>query len=322
MELVPGMRGPEPYIAGAASPGLAINAKAKNPEAAKKFLAFYTDAKAVAMYNKATDAITTTTDFKPVIDKSLSPIVEPVRAGRSTCRRSPGSGARTLNLEATASPSRWSRARPVPATRPPRWTPSSRAADHLAHAHGGGCLAGIPPPPAESAELQSNDVDIERTAGAMTTDTATQVASTTPLAHEVRRPRPRSPVARVDGLPDVPHPHRHRLRRAVSDPGADVLLQPHRRLRLLQQHELRRAGQLPANPDRRDHAGRSDLHGALHGGDNHPHHPGRHPARGGLEPKFFGRNFVRSVFFFPPFPASPSWAWSGATSCPRWPPEH
>ena len=47
---------------GAASPGLAINAKAKNPEAAKKFLAFYTDAKAVAMYNKATDAITTTTD--------------------------------------------------------------------------------------------------------------------------------------------------------------------------------------------------------------------------------------------------------------------
>ena len=41
-----------------------------------------------------------------------------------------------------------------------------------------------------------------------------------------------------------------------------------------------------------------------------------------LEPKFFGRNFVRSVFFFPPFPASPSWGWSGATSCPRWPPEH
>ena len=47
----------------------------------------------------------------------------------------------------------------------------------------------------------------------------------------------------------------------------------------------RRAGQLPANTDRRDHAGRSDLHGALHGGDNHPHHPGRHPARGGLEPE-------------------------------------
>ena len=42
MAPVPGMSGPQPYLAGAASPGLAINAKAKNPDAAKKFLAFYT----------------------------------------------------------------------------------------------------------------------------------------------------------------------------------------------------------------------------------------------------------------------------------------
>jgi raffinose/stachyose/melibiose transport system substrate-binding protein len=103
MELVPGMRGADPYIAGAASPGLAINAKAKNPEAAKKFIAFYTDAKAVAMYNKATDAITTTTDFKPVIDKSLNPIVEPVRAGQIYLPQIAWQRCQdALNLEATA----------------------------------------------------------------------------------------------------------------------------------------------------------------------------------------------------------------------------
>jgi raffinose/stachyose/melibiose transport system substrate-binding protein len=103
MQLVPGMRGPEPYIAGAASPGLAINAKAKNPEAAKKFIAFYTDAKTVAMYNKATDAITTTTDFEPVIDKSLTPIVEPVRAGEIYLPQIAWQRCQdALNLEATA----------------------------------------------------------------------------------------------------------------------------------------------------------------------------------------------------------------------------
>ena len=103
MALVPGMSGPEPYLAGAASPGLAINAKAKNPEAAKKFIAFYTDAKTVAMYNKATDAITTTADFKPVIDKSLTPIVEPVRAGQIYLPQIAWKRCQdALNLEATA----------------------------------------------------------------------------------------------------------------------------------------------------------------------------------------------------------------------------
>ena len=103
MALVPGMSGPEPYLAGAASPGLAINAKAKNPEAAKKFLAFYTDPKTVAMYNKATDAITTTADFKPVIDESLTPIVEPVRAGQIYLPQIAWKRCQdALNLEATA----------------------------------------------------------------------------------------------------------------------------------------------------------------------------------------------------------------------------
>ena len=103
MALVPGMSGPQPYLAGAASPGLAINAKAKNPEAAKKFLAFYTDAKSVALYNKATDAITTTTDFTPVIDTSLTPIVEPVRAGQIYLPQIAWQRCQdALNLEATA----------------------------------------------------------------------------------------------------------------------------------------------------------------------------------------------------------------------------
>lgn len=103
MAPVPGMTGPQPYLAGAASPGLAINAKAKNPDAAKKFLAFYTNAKTVAMYNKATDAITTTTDFTPVIDKSLQQIVEPVRAGEIYLPQIAWKRCQdALNLEATA----------------------------------------------------------------------------------------------------------------------------------------------------------------------------------------------------------------------------
>jgi raffinose/stachyose/melibiose transport system substrate-binding protein len=103
MAPVPGMSGPQPFLAGAASPGWAINAKAKNPEAAKKFIAFLTDPKTVALYNKATNAITTTADFKPVIDKSLNSIVEPVRAGQIYLPQIAWKKCQdALNLEATA----------------------------------------------------------------------------------------------------------------------------------------------------------------------------------------------------------------------------
>ena len=55
------------------------------------------------MYNKATDAITTTTDFKPVIDESLNPIVEPVRAGQIYLPQIAWKRCQdALNLEATA----------------------------------------------------------------------------------------------------------------------------------------------------------------------------------------------------------------------------
>lgn len=103
MAPVPGMSGPQPFLAGAASPGLAVNAKAKNPAAAKKFVAFYTEATAVAMYNKATGSITTTTDFEPVLDESLAQIIDPVRAGEIYLPQIAWQRCQdALNLEATA----------------------------------------------------------------------------------------------------------------------------------------------------------------------------------------------------------------------------
>ncbi|MBK5248163.1 MAG: extracellular solute-binding protein [Actinomycetales bacterium] len=79
---VPALPGGAPYLAGAASPGHAINANAENPEAAEKFLAFMATPEAVEMYNEATSGMTTTTDFEPVIDPALEPIVGDVRDGR------------------------------------------------------------------------------------------------------------------------------------------------------------------------------------------------------------------------------------------------
>jgi raffinose/stachyose/melibiose transport system substrate-binding protein len=78
---VPGLKDGQPFLAGAASPGYAINSKSKNVKAAEKFLTFLGDADTIEMYNKATSAITTTTDFEPVIDPALEDIVQPVRDG-------------------------------------------------------------------------------------------------------------------------------------------------------------------------------------------------------------------------------------------------
>lgn len=78
----PALPGGEPYLAGAASPGYAINSKTKNLDLAKKLLTFLGKSATVEAFNKATSAITTTTDFKPTIDPALQPIVESVREGR------------------------------------------------------------------------------------------------------------------------------------------------------------------------------------------------------------------------------------------------
>ena len=85
-------------------PGYAINAKAKNPEAAEKFLAFLdTAATRWRLYQKATGAITVTTDFEPTLDPALQPIVKDVRAGNIYLPQIAWKRAEDiLNVEATA----------------------------------------------------------------------------------------------------------------------------------------------------------------------------------------------------------------------------
>jgi raffinose/stachyose/melibiose transport system substrate-binding protein len=103
MGKVPGLPGGQPFLAGAAAPGYAINAKAKNPDGAKKFLAFMATPEAVKMFHDATDAITTTSNFKPSIDPSIRPILEPVRAGQIYLPQIAWQRAEDiLNTEATA----------------------------------------------------------------------------------------------------------------------------------------------------------------------------------------------------------------------------
>ncbi|TCC27063.1 ABC transporter substrate-binding protein [Kribbella speibonae] len=103
MAPIPGIAGRPAYLAGAASPGYAINAKAKNPEAAEKFLAFLDTPEAMALYQKATGAITVTTDFEPTLDPALQPIVKDVRAGNVYLPQIAWKRAEDiLNVEATA----------------------------------------------------------------------------------------------------------------------------------------------------------------------------------------------------------------------------
>jgi raffinose/stachyose/melibiose transport system substrate-binding protein len=78
---IPAPEGQETYLPGAASPGWAINADTEKVEAAKKFLAFLASPEGVELYNKETAAITTTTDFEPVVDPALEGVVEPIREG-------------------------------------------------------------------------------------------------------------------------------------------------------------------------------------------------------------------------------------------------
>lgn len=78
---IPAPEGQESYLPGAASPGWAINADTENAEAAKKFLAFLSSPEGVELYNQETAAITTTTDFEPVVDPALETVVEPIREG-------------------------------------------------------------------------------------------------------------------------------------------------------------------------------------------------------------------------------------------------
>lgn len=70
------------YWAGAVSPGYAINAKAKNPDAAEKLVEFLQSKTGVELYQKQNAAITTTKDFTPELDPALSMMVPAVRDGK------------------------------------------------------------------------------------------------------------------------------------------------------------------------------------------------------------------------------------------------
>lgn len=78
---IPAAPGGDPFLAGAASPGYAINAKSKKVEDAKTFIEFLVSAKGVEAFQTISADITVTTDYEPVLDPSLEAIVEDVRAG-------------------------------------------------------------------------------------------------------------------------------------------------------------------------------------------------------------------------------------------------
>lgn len=69
------------YWCGAVSPGYAINAKAKNPTGAEKFVEFLQSKEGVELYQKETASITTTKDFSPKLDSSLDTMAPAVRDG-------------------------------------------------------------------------------------------------------------------------------------------------------------------------------------------------------------------------------------------------
>lgn len=78
---VPGMSEGDGYWAGAVSPGFAISSESENKDAALAFLEFMQSAKTLKAYNEATGVITTTKDFTPRVDDSLTDMSEAVRAG-------------------------------------------------------------------------------------------------------------------------------------------------------------------------------------------------------------------------------------------------
>jgi len=69
------------YLPGAASPGYAINSATENVDAATAFLEFLSSPEGVELYNAQSSAITTTSNFDPVLDDSLEAIVPDVRDG-------------------------------------------------------------------------------------------------------------------------------------------------------------------------------------------------------------------------------------------------
>lgn len=80
---VPAFPGGEPYLAGAATPGYAINAKADEEQqaAAKKFLEFIATPEAMEIFEEQTNDVTVTSDFEPTPDEAFAPLVPAIREG-------------------------------------------------------------------------------------------------------------------------------------------------------------------------------------------------------------------------------------------------
>jgi len=78
---IPGVEGRSSYLAGAASPGYAINPDSDNIDAAKTFLAYLATPEGIQVSQEANGAITVTSDYEPTLDEALAPIVDDVRAG-------------------------------------------------------------------------------------------------------------------------------------------------------------------------------------------------------------------------------------------------
>jgi raffinose/stachyose/melibiose transport system substrate-binding protein len=81
-EAIPGLKQGTSYWTGAASPGYAVNAKAKNPEATLKFLTFLASADAVKAYGTSSGAITTTSNYTPTVAKALTNQAAGARSGK------------------------------------------------------------------------------------------------------------------------------------------------------------------------------------------------------------------------------------------------
>lgn len=81
-EAIPGITPGSSYWTGAASPGYAINPKAKNPAAALKFLEFLASPDAVKAYGKSSGAITTTSNYTPSFAADITNQALGARSGK------------------------------------------------------------------------------------------------------------------------------------------------------------------------------------------------------------------------------------------------
>lgn len=79
---VPGASGLPSFLSGAASPGYAISSSAQNTGAAETFLTYLGSKEGIEIWQKASGAISVTSNFQPKLDKALDPITDAVRAGK------------------------------------------------------------------------------------------------------------------------------------------------------------------------------------------------------------------------------------------------